>query len=201
MNVVTPLARIILAHEAEFALGGLRIHPSKRMVIAGDQREILQPRIMQVLVLLARRRGEVVSRDELIAACWGGNAVSDDAINRCIARIRRLAEAHGGFALETVPRVGYQLTDDIAGKEKPLTRRSKRLVAGLLGLIALLVAAIFIAQLLAQRVPQNLHTGRRNAAIISAAASNAGRPSSMASRGLAMASCRQAGGMFCASMA
>lgn len=114
MSIATQLQRIVLAQEAEFTLGGLRVCPAKREVIAGEVRELLQPRIMQVLVVLARRRGEVVSRDELIVACWGGFAVSDDAIQRCIARIRRLAEAHGGFCLETVPRVGYQLTEQSA---------------------------------------------------------------------------------------
>lgn len=103
--------RIVLAREAEFTLGGLKVSPPKREVMAGAAREVLQPRIMQVLVVLARRRGEVVSRDELIQACWDGYAVSDDAIHRCIGRIRRLSEAHGGFSLETVPRVGYQLRE------------------------------------------------------------------------------------------
>src|SRR5262249_15132792 len=32
-------------------------------------------------------------------------------INRCVFRLRRLAEDLGGFALETVPRVGYRLTE------------------------------------------------------------------------------------------
>ena len=103
--------QIVLAQESEFSLGGLQVRPSKRQVIAGETREMLQPRVMQVLIALARRRGQVVSRDELIAACWGGYVVSDDAIHRCIARLRRLSEAHGGFQLETVPRVGYQITE------------------------------------------------------------------------------------------
>ncbi len=101
-----------MAQEPEFMLGRLRISPAKRVVTASNRQETLQPRIMQVLVALARRRGEVVSHDELIAACWGGCAVSDDAIHRCVARIRRLAEAHGGFRLETIPRVGYQITEN-----------------------------------------------------------------------------------------
>ncbi len=117
--------QIILAQESDFNLGGLMISPSRRQVIAGrgisrPVRELLQPRIMQVLVALARRRGEVVSRDEMMAVCWGGFAVSDDAINRCIARLRRLSETHGGFTLETIARVGYQLNEDRAPESKPV---------------------------------------------------------------------------------
>ena len=66
---------------------------------------------MQVLTALSRQRGEVVSRDDLVASCWGGRAVSEDAINRSISQIRRLAQQHGGFSIETVARVGYRLED------------------------------------------------------------------------------------------
>src|SRR5580704_6459299 len=66
---------------------------------------------MQVLVALSRRRGEVVSRDDLIAACWAGRVVGGDAINRCILAIRRIGRAHGGFTVTTVARVGYRLDE------------------------------------------------------------------------------------------
>jgi DNA-binding winged helix-turn-helix (wHTH) protein len=138
--------RIMLAHEAEFTLGGLRISPPKREVVAGAAREVLQPRIMQVLVVLARRRGQVVSRDELIRTCWDGYAVSDDAIHRCIGRIRRLSEAHGGFCLETVPRVGYQLTEAPVAPEPVALWRARpplQLVLTLAAAAVLLFAAGF----------------------------------------------------------
>jgi DNA-binding winged helix-turn-helix (wHTH) protein len=106
---------IDLAHEAAFALGGHEARPSTRELIAGGRSQILEPRVMQVLVALARRRGQVVSRDDLVTACWGGRAVSEDAISRCIAAIRRLAETHGGFSLTTITRVGYRLQE--AGAE------------------------------------------------------------------------------------
>jgi DNA-binding winged helix-turn-helix (wHTH) protein len=135
-----PLVRIVLAEEADFILGELAVSPSKRQVFAGKVRERLQPRVMQVLVVLARRRGEVVSRDELIQACWNGFAVSDDAVQRCIARIRRVGEAHGGFRLETVPRVGYQLTEE----NRPMLWRSRnrlKLAITLAAAMVLLAAA------------------------------------------------------------
>jgi DNA-binding winged helix-turn-helix (wHTH) protein len=77
---------------------------------------------MQVLVALARRRGQVVSRDQLIETCWAGRVVGEDAINRCIAKVRRLGETHGAFSLETIARVGHRLTEQ-AG-EQPVTVES-----------------------------------------------------------------------------
>jgi len=108
-----------LAREPDFALGNLRVQPSSREVVGAGQREVVEPRVMQVLVALARRRGQVVSRDQLIETCWAGRVVGEDAINRCIAKVRRLGETHGAFSLETIARVGHRLTEQ-AG-EQPVT--------------------------------------------------------------------------------
>ena len=100
-----------LAREPSFRLGGIEVRPSTREVIHNGGRELLEPRVMSVLVRLARSRGEVVTRDDLSADCWEGRIVSDDAINRVLSRIRKLSELTGGndFALETITKVGYRL--------------------------------------------------------------------------------------------
>ena len=104
-----------LAGEPGFVLGGLEVRPATREVVGAGGAEVLEPRLMQVLVVLAGRRGQVVSRRELIDGCWGGAAVGDDAINRCIQGLRRLGGTHGGFSILTVPRVGYRLDEgDVA---------------------------------------------------------------------------------------
>ena len=106
-----------LAHASDFRLGGLAVRPPTREVIGANGTALLEPRIMQVLVALARRRGEVVSRGDLIDSCWAGRAVGDDPINRCIQAIRRLADDHGGFSIRTVARVGYRLEEADVGTE------------------------------------------------------------------------------------
>jgi TolB-like protein len=120
MNADLRLTPIDLAHEAAFALGAVEVRPAIREVVSGERRETLEPRIMQVLVALARQRGEMVSRDDLIQSCWGGRIVGEDSISRCISGLRRLAEQVGGFSVETVTRVGYRLNgaaDPIEGSE------------------------------------------------------------------------------------
>lgn len=115
------LAPVLLAQEPDFLLGELVIRPSICQVMTSAGQQALQPRVMQVLVALAQRRGNVVSRDELIVRCWNGAAVSDDAIQRCIAKLRRLCQAHPGFHLQTVARVGYVLTELVSAavEEEP----------------------------------------------------------------------------------
>jgi formylglycine-generating enzyme len=103
-------SRIELADEADFALGDLLVRPSSREVLTDGRREIIEPRVMQVLVALAEKRGAVVSRESLIQRCWNGVFVGDDAVNRAIGKLRRLAETTDGrFSIETIERVGYRL--------------------------------------------------------------------------------------------
>lgn len=104
------IARVDLAHEPDFALGRIEVRPSLRELAGDGFRETIDRRVMQVLVALARAKGKVVSRDDLIESCWDGVIVGDEAINRCISRLRKAAEASGNaFAIETLSRVGYRL--------------------------------------------------------------------------------------------
>ena len=112
MNRVEPANfPIDLAHTRDFALGNYWVRPSAREIEGPGWNEVLEPRIMQVLVALAQTNGAVVSRDDLVRRCWDGRIVGEDAINRCIAKLRRLAEADGGrtFTIDTIPRIGYRL--------------------------------------------------------------------------------------------
>ncbi|HEV7690838.1 MAG TPA: winged helix-turn-helix domain-containing protein [Hyphomonadaceae bacterium] len=101
--------RVDLAKEADFQLGESLVRPSTRQIEVNGSPETLEPRIMQVLVVLARKRGQVISRDELIETCWEGRVVGDDALQRCISKVRKLGEAAGDFRVETITRVGYRL--------------------------------------------------------------------------------------------
>jgi Tol biopolymer transport system component len=102
-----------------------------------------------VLVALARARGAVVSRDDLIQACWGGVVVGEDAINRTIVRIRRLS-ADRTFTLETIPKIGYRLTEAARGEAPPEQKSAVRfdarwLLAAAAAALAASVAFMWLA--------------------------------------------------------
>lgn len=107
-GLVVP-GRVVLAHEFPFYLGPLRVVPALLQLEFGHARETLEPRVMQVLVVLARAEGAIVTRDELIERCWDGRIVSDNAINRVISRLRRISNRARCFAIETISKVGYRL--------------------------------------------------------------------------------------------
>lgn len=163
MSDATQLPAIVLAREPAFALGRLEVRPATREVAAPDFRDVLEPRVMQVLVCLARARGQVIARDELAFACWDGRVVGEDAINRVISRLRRLSERDAGasFKLETITRVGYRLAAiepvatagpartelTLSGPPLSPARRHRRgMLALCLGAVVLAAAAFFLWQ-------------------------------------------------------
>ncbi|MEA1072976.1 winged helix-turn-helix domain-containing protein [Sphingomonas sp. LY160] len=102
-----------LASRPDFRLGQARVSPSKRSMTGPGGTALVEPRVMQVLTVLAEARGKVVTRDTLFRRCWGNSCVGDDSLNRAIASARRLAQgaAANSFAIENIPRTGYCLTE------------------------------------------------------------------------------------------
>ena len=138
---------IDLAQEADFDLGPLRVWPARCEVEWNGDFQTLQRRVMQVLVVLAKARGSVVSQSDLVLRCWRGLSVSDDAIYRCISQLRKLAAGYpdAPYAIEAIPGVGYRLTSSSLGKDDPAvepTRRQRRFALWLW--VAAAVVAILI---------------------------------------------------------
>jgi Tol biopolymer transport system component/DNA-binding winged helix-turn-helix (wHTH) protein len=152
------LISVDLTREPDFAIGALKVCPSLRQVNRNGEHETVQPRVMQVLVALFRAEGSVVSREDLIESCWDGVVVGDDAINRCIAKVRQISEFGPGphFEIETIPRVGYRLIPSVRSSEPiapapvsqslsfsiPSPRRQRVMAILLLAVVALSSGAV-----------------------------------------------------------
>ena len=89
-------APIDLARELPFRIGATEIAPVTLELRREGAAGVIEPKVMQVLTLLARRPGEVTSRDEMVQACWGGRFIGEDAIHRTIAKLRQAATQLAG---------------------------------------------------------------------------------------------------------
>jgi TolB-like protein len=71
---------------------------------------------MEVLVYLARKQGEVVSREELEREVWRGALVGYDAVTGTVIKLRKALgdSAKQSRIIRTIPKRGYQL---VAGVE------------------------------------------------------------------------------------
>jgi adenylate cyclase len=76
-------------------------------------------RALDVLGVLVGRAGDLVSRDEIIAAVWPATLVEDSNLNMQIAALRRVLDdgRAEGSCIKTVPRRGYRFTAAVTRME------------------------------------------------------------------------------------
>jgi len=82
----------------------------------------VEPKVLDLIAYLARRPGEVISRDDLIAAVWEGRIVSDSAISSCIAAARTALGDDGAAQrlIRTIPRRGFRFVGEISSPDQPV---------------------------------------------------------------------------------
>jgi DNA-binding winged helix-turn-helix (wHTH) protein/pimeloyl-ACP methyl ester carboxylesterase len=87
----------------------------------GSEPVSLEPQVFDLLTLLVKRRGELVSRDEIIEAIWCGRIVSEAAISSRINAVRRAIGDDGAAQalLRTVPRRGFRFEAPVDIDEEP----------------------------------------------------------------------------------
>jgi TolB-like protein/DNA-binding winged helix-turn-helix (wHTH) protein len=98
-----------LSHDLQ--IGPWTVRPALNVLERGGETVRIEPRAMDVLVFLARHRGEVFSVDQLIAAVWNGAVVTDNSVYIAISQLRQaLAGPEEASYIETIPKRGYRLT-------------------------------------------------------------------------------------------
>jgi DNA-binding response OmpR family regulator len=107
-----------------FEAGELEVRPEQHLAIARGRVLALSVRELGLLAALARRRGRVVSREELFETVWGGELrATDRSVDVYVHKLRaKLGEAipeqrfihtHFGFGyrFEPEPAVGGEASD------------------------------------------------------------------------------------------
>jgi two-component system, OmpR family, alkaline phosphatase synthesis response regulator PhoP len=92
--------------------GDIRLEPATRMVYRGGTPVSLRPKEFELLLALARRRGEVASRFELLTEVWGyGSDVMSRTVDTHVGQLRAKLESDPTAPrwILTVRKSGYRL--------------------------------------------------------------------------------------------
>ena len=75
----------------------------------------LGSRALDLLALLVRRKGELVSKDEIMAVVWPGKVVEEANLNVQISKLRHILDHNRaqGSCIQTVTGYGYRFTADV----------------------------------------------------------------------------------------
>src|SRR6516165_1247103 len=72
-------------------------------------------RALDILVVLAERQGQLLAKDEIMAAAWPGTVVEDNNLAVQISALRRILDRHRaeGSSIQTVPGRGYRFVASV----------------------------------------------------------------------------------------
>ena len=127
------------SHTQSLRVGDWTVDAALNQLSAPGRAVKLEPKAMAVLVYLAQRPGEVVSRDTLLTAVWPGVVVSDDAVTQVVIKLRKALgdSAETPAYIQTISKRGYRLVaavrppDESPSQGKPKRRVLRLAAAGL----------------------------------------------------------------------
>ncbi len=148
----------------QFFINNIRVDAERCRVFLDGETLPLEPRVIQVLVFLARHPGEVMSHQTLLDAIWTNTVVEPSALQRCIAQLRKAFrdDARRQRVIATYPKKGYSLVADVRWQDEPSgipaqglwPRFRPALVAGIAAVLFLALGFAFLAPTGESPVPE-----------------------------------------------
>jgi DNA-binding winged helix-turn-helix (wHTH) protein/TolB-like protein/Tfp pilus assembly protein PilF len=132
---------------ARLQIGEWRADRMTNELARGAETLRIEPKAMEVLMALAARAGQVVSREHLLAAVWPGVVVGDEALTQSIIKLRRALgdNPRAPAYIETISKRGYRLIAPVGGEPAPLPKRPGRWAWAAVAGLALAVGAAVVA--------------------------------------------------------
>jgi DNA-binding winged helix-turn-helix (wHTH) protein/TolB-like protein/Flp pilus assembly protein TadD len=127
-----------------FFVGEWLVEPALNRISRSDRVVRLEPKVMELLVLLAARSNEVVAKDEISRSLWPEVFVTESSIFRHVSLLRRALadDRKEPRYLQTIPKKGYRLVG--VRSATPAVPSTARIAAGVAAFLLLLLAAFYV---------------------------------------------------------
>lgn len=98
-----------------FLFGDCILDPTRRELLRGGKAIHVEPQVFDLLLHLIRNREQVVSKDDILAAVWGGRIVSESTLNNRINAARQAVGDSGErqHFIRTIARKGFRFVGDV----------------------------------------------------------------------------------------
>lgn len=106
--------------EQDLEFEGFRVDKQRRRLLRPDGSQVpLTPKAFDTLLFLLQRPGEVVEKDELLAAVWPGVVVEENNLSQAVSALRKALgdDPEAPRFIQTVPRRGFRFVAPVARAE------------------------------------------------------------------------------------
>lgn len=92
-------------------IGDWNVEPMRNRLVRGGDEVQLEPKVMEVLLCMAQRPGETITKDQFKDEVWRETVVTDDVLSRCISELRKVFDddPNDPAYIETIRKTGYRL--------------------------------------------------------------------------------------------
>jgi Tol biopolymer transport system component/DNA-binding winged helix-turn-helix (wHTH) protein len=145
--------------EGPIRFDGFTLDPLNLRLTANGENRTLEPKSFRLLQFLIENRHRIVPKEEILSVVWEGIAVSDNALTRAVAQIRKALndDPKQPRYIETIPTIGYRFAGKLIETVEPVPlpaslpptpeRFSSRLVGiGLVAILAIVAAGVWLAR-------------------------------------------------------
>jgi len=111
------LGRMHVPEEQTFEFGDFILSPKERLLLPHGEPISLTGKAFDILVVLVRNAGRLVSKDELLSAVWPGRIVQEVSLSVNIAALRKVIQrGKSDKAIQTIPAHGYRFIEPVTTK-------------------------------------------------------------------------------------
>ena len=107
-----------------YKFGAFRLDLPERILLRNGKPIVLTPKVFDLLALLVKNHGHLLTKEELLAELWPDSFVEEANLNVNVSALRRAlgeSPAESQF-IETVPRRGYRFVAEVSEVETDFTR-------------------------------------------------------------------------------
>ncbi|WP_339720699.1 winged helix-turn-helix domain-containing protein [uncultured Paraglaciecola sp.] len=102
-------------------LGEFILDCKQARLFCGDDELAIEPKLFELLLLFVDHPNSIISRQDILDKLWENSLVTDNAINKMVANLRKLLsdDAQNPRYIQTIPKRGYRLICEVSTLQDP----------------------------------------------------------------------------------
>lgn len=114
-----------------FQFGPYQLNADEKLLLRDGEEVPVKPKVVDMLIVLIRNRGHVVSKAELLQTLWPDSFVEESNLTHTISLLRKVLEEKesGQNYIQTVPKRGYRFVAEVEERFQQIEDTSATRVA------------------------------------------------------------------------
>jgi DNA-binding winged helix-turn-helix (wHTH) protein len=141
--------------QAPFTTGPLVVDFSQNQLILNGETLVLQPKVLELLIILCAANGNTLSKQELTEMLWPDTVVGPDSLANTMTRLRKILkdDAKNPVFIKTVQRKGYLWLPKVEPRKAKSKVVNHKYLLGVASIFTLAISLYFLVKPKTEKFP------------------------------------------------